>query len=288
MSMHFVSGATGKTGGDVVRRLLAAGHGVRTIARSTEKAAALTAAGLDVLVGDGSDAALLARAVEGVDKVVVIYPNGPEQAELERALLDASVAAGVPHIVKLSSMEAMRRNSNPVHRAHFESEGRIRESGIAWTMIRPNFYMQNFLPNAVTIRSEGRFYLPMGAGQAAMTHTGDVSEVIALVLTQPGHENQVYELTGPEVLSFTDVADRFSSVLGRKVEYVDQDPEAFRQHLARFVKSAWQLDAVCDIFRGIREGYVASPTGTFQMLTCRPPRSLTDFIVENRGLFSMA
>jgi uncharacterized protein YbjT (DUF2867 family) len=284
--MLFVSGATGKTGGEVVRRLLAAGQPVRTLARSAEKAAPLVAAGVEVIIGDGSDAPTLARAVAGVGKVVVAYPNGPQQAVLEQLLVEAAASARVRHIVKLSSMEALAHMTNPVHRTHFESEQRIRATGIPWTMVRPNFYMQNFLASAPGIRTQGKFFLPMGAGKAAMTDTRDVGAVIAQVLTHPGHENQVYEVTGPEVLSFAQVAERFSEVLGRRIEYVDQDPVSYKQHLSQFLKSSWHLDAVCDIFREIREGYSTPATDTFQRLMGRPPTSLAQFIRDHRSAFA--
>ncbi len=283
-----MSGATGKTGAEVARRLIAAGKRVRTLTRNAEKATALTAVGVEVMIGDGADPALLARALQGVQKLAVIYPNGPDQATLERLLVEAAVAAKVDHIVKLSSMEARPEMTNPVHRVHFESENRIRATGLNWTMIRPNFFMQNLFGNAPTVRTQGKFFLPFGSGAAAMTDTRDVAEVIALVLGGNGganHAHQVYEITGPEVLTFAEVAQRFSAVLGRRVEYVDQDPEAYRKHLAQFLKSAWHLDAVCAIFKEIREGYVTPTTDTFQKLMGRAPTAFQTFVSDHRALF---
>lgn len=283
--MYFVSGATGKTGGAVVRQLLAAGKPVRTVTRSSERAAPLTASGVEVVVGDGADPTLLARALEGVEKVVVIYPNGPQQGALERALVDAAVHARASQIVKLSSMEALPEMTNPVHRMHFESEQHIRASGIDWTMIRPNFFMQNLLGNAATIRSQGKFFLPLGTGAAAMTDTRDVAEVIAYVLQHPGHAGRVYEITGPEVLNFTQVAERFSEALGRPIEYVDQDPDAYKAYLGQFLKNSWHLDSVCAIFREIREGYVTPTTDTFERLIGRPPTGVAAFVRDHRAAF---
>jgi uncharacterized protein YbjT (DUF2867 family) len=155
-------------------------------------------------------------------------------------------------------------------------------------MIRPNFFMQNLLGNAAALRSTGKLVLPLGSGSAAVTDTRDVAEVIAFVLTQPGHTGRVYEITGPEVLNFTQVAACFASVLGRSIEYVDQEPEAYREHLARFLKSSWHVDAVCAIFREIREGYVTHTSPDFERLIGRPPTSLAQFVRDYRAVFAAA
>jgi uncharacterized protein YbjT (DUF2867 family) len=283
--MILVTGATGKTGADVARALLASGERVRTIARNADKAKALAALGVEIASGDGSDRGTLKQALTGVSRVAMIYPNGPAQAGLEQALVEESKAHGVSHIVKLSSMEALPHMTNPVHQTHYRSEQQIIASGIAWTMIRPNFFMQNFYGNAQTIKNEGKFYLPMGSGRAAMTDTRDVAAVIAHVLTHKGHAGKVYEITGPEVMSFADVAAAFARALGKPVTYVDQDPAEYKAYLGKFLTSTWHLDAVCDIFKEIREGYVTGTTNTFQELTGRAPTSFEQFVRDHRQVF---
>jgi uncharacterized protein YbjT (DUF2867 family) len=286
--MILISGATGKTGGSVARSLVARGLKVRALVRNADKAAPLAAAGVELVSGDGADTAALAKAMAGVERAAVIYPNGPAQAQLERAFVDAARAAGVRHMVKLSSMEALPTMHNPVHQTHYMSEQHIKSCGMAWTMIRPNFFMQNFLGSAASIRAAGKFHLPMGKGRAAMTDTRDVAEVMALVLSATGHEGKVYEITGPEVMSFADVAASFSRVLGRKVEYVDAEPIAYKEHLGKFLSSSWHLDAVCDIFKEIRAGYETKTTGTFKQLLGRAPTSFDQFVADHRALFSNA
>jgi uncharacterized protein YbjT (DUF2867 family) len=283
--MILVTGATGKTGGDVARALLARSERVRTIARNPEKARALAEAGVEIVAGDGADTATLQRALTGVARVALIFPNGPAQLALEKSLVDQARAAKVSSIVKLSSMEALPHMTNPVHQTHYQSEQHIKASGLSWTMVRPNFFMQNFFGNAATIKSEGRIYLPMGGGRAAMTDTRDVAAVLAHVLTTPGHAGKTYEITGPEVMSFTDVAASFARVLGKPIAYVDQDPAAYKTHLGKFLSSSWHLDAVCDIFKEIREGYVTGTTATFKQLLGREPTPFDQFVRDHRALF---
>ena len=284
--MILVTGATGKTGGDLARRLAAGGAAVRTVARNAEKAQALRAAGIEVVAGDATDAALLATAMRGVQKLVVIFPNGPAQLGLEKGVVDAAVSAKVQHIVKLSSMEALPGATNAVHRAHNESEAHIRASGIAWTMVRPNFFLQNFFGNAHSIKTEGKFSLPMGNGVQVMTDVRDVGAFLKHVVTTAGHSGQSYDVTGPKVMTFAEVAAAFSEALGKKVEYIDQDPVSYKAHLGKFVTNPWHLDAVCDIFREIREGYTPHATDTFQRIMERPPTSTQQFVADYRALFS--
>ena len=181
--MILVTGATGKTGSHLARQLVKSGHKVRALVRTADKAAALSAAGVEIAAGNGNSPTDVAAALKGVDRAVLIYPNGEQQLELEKLFVDQAAAAGVKHLVKLSSPEALEHMKNPVHQTHYKSEQHIKQSGLAWTMVRPNFFMQNFLANAHTIKTEGKFYLPMGDGRAAMTDTRDAAAVIAQVLT---------------------------------------------------------------------------------------------------------
>ena len=168
--MILITGATGRTGSHAARELAARGLPVRALVRNPAKAATLAAAGVELVTGDAGDADSLRAAMQGVRKVAVIFPNGEQQLALEKRVVDAAVAAGVEHVLKISSMESLPTARNPTHRVHWESEEHIRASGVAWTMVRPSFYMQNFLSNAATIKAEGKFYYPFGdKGAAALT-----------------------------------------------------------------------------------------------------------------------
>ncbi|MCB1625724.1 MAG: SDR family oxidoreductase [Pseudomonadales bacterium] len=284
--MILITGATGKTGTHLAKQLAASGRKVRALVRTADKASALSAAGVSIAAGNGDSPTDVAAALKGVSSAVLIYPNAEHQLALEKLFVDQAVAAGVKHIVKLSSPEALEHMKNPVHQTHYRSEQYIKKSGLAWTMVRPNFFMQNFLGNAATIKSEGKFYLPMGDGRAAMTDTRDAAAVIAQVLTTPGHEGKSYDITGPAVLSFADVAGIFSKVLGKPVTYVNQDAAAYKEFLGKYLKSSWHNDAVCDIFREIREGYFMPTTNTFQELMGREPISFEQFVRDYQAAFS--
>lgn len=284
--MILITGATGRTGKEAAQQLVAKGVKVRALVRNPVKAAALQAAGVELAPGDAGDAAAVRRALEGVSGIAIILPNGESQLALEKQLATLAAEAGVAHIVKVSSVESVPGAPNPVHRTHWESEEHIRSLGKAWTMVRPSFYLQNFLSNAATIKAEGKFYYPFGdKGAAVLTDSRDAGFFVAHVLSTPGHANKSYDITSHELLSFHQIAAVFTQELGRRIEYVPQDPAAYKAFLGRFVTSQWHLDAVCDIFAEISHGYVSRTTNTFAEVTGREPISLAQFIREHIQLF---
>jgi uncharacterized protein YbjT (DUF2867 family) len=283
--MILLTGATGKTGGATARALAGKGLPLRAIVRNAEKAKPLAEAGIELVVGDVGDDAVLDKALAGVTKAFVLLPNGEHQLALERKFVDRAKAAGVRHLVKMSSMEAVPGTTIPIPAVHVASEAYIRASGLAWTMIRPNFFMQNLLANARTIREMGKFFLPCGNGKTAMSDVRDVGAVVATVLAGTGHENQSYELTGPQALTFTEVAQIFSDVLGRPIVYVDQPLAGYRAMLAKVLVNPWHLNAVCELIGAIAHGGLDTTTDTIKRLLGREPISLAQFIRDHIAAF---
>lgn len=285
--MILITGATGKTGGEVARQLAAANLPFRALVRNVEKGRAVKALGAKIIVGDMADKAALQRAMEGVDKAFLVLSNDEEQLVLEKQFTDAAVAAHVGHLVYLSSLESVPESKNPITQNHVASENYIRESGLTWTMIRPTFFMQMFEGMAPRIKETGKIVMPAGNGTVSTTDLRDVGEVIVDVLTNNSgdHANQSYDLTGPELLTFAEIADKFSTVLGRRIEYVDQPMDAFEQVLRSINLPEWRVDAVCKELEAIAAGVVDHTTDTIETLLGRPATSLTRFIEDHRKLF---
>ena len=167
-----------------------------------------------------------------------------------------------------------------------KAEDLLRAKGIAWTMVRPTFYMQNFLGCATTIKNEGKFYFPFGEkGATVLIDSRDAGAFMAEVLATDGHENCSYDITCDDLLNFRQVAAIFSEVLGRPVAYVPQDPAAYKARLSQVIKSQWHSDAICDIFAEIAAGYVAQTTDTFARIMKREPVSLRQFIQDHRAVY---
>ena len=282
--MILLTGATGKIGAETAKQLVARGATVRALVRDAAKAAPLEAAGIELAVGDIADAAAVRQALTGVRQAFLLLPNGEQQEASEKQFTDLCRAAGVGHLVKMSSMEAVPTAKTPIPRAHWAVEEYIRASGLAWTMVKPNFFMQNLLASAKSIREQGLFSLPMGDGTTGMADARDIGAVCAEVLTGQGHAGQSYEITGPEVLTFHQVAERFTAVLGRPIRYVPMPMAQFRERMTGVLKP-WHLNAVCELFQEIADIGLDHTTGTFRRLMGRDPICLDRFIRDHAAAF---
>ncbi|TDJ46969.1 MAG: SDR family oxidoreductase [Gammaproteobacteria bacterium] len=284
--MILLTGATGKTGGAAADALIEMGVPFRALVRDAEKAAALKEAGVDLIVGDAADPEAVRKAMEGVDRVALILPNSQEQEALEMQFVDIATAAGVKHLVKLSSLEALPEATSPIPALHWRVEEHIRASGLDWTMIRPNFFMDNLLGYGFSIKNEGSFALPMGDGVTVMMDCKDIGLAIATVLAGAGHAGRSYNLSGPELLSFHDVASQFGEVLGKPIEYLNVDPTAYREIIAPFLTSDWHADAVMHLFSEVVDGVVPPKvTTTFKELTGQDPTSFRQFVQNHIELY---
>ncbi|MAF82937.1 MAG: SDR family oxidoreductase [Gammaproteobacteria bacterium] len=284
--MILLTGVTGKTGGAAASELIKKGVSLRALVRDADKASALKEAGVELVVGDAAERDVVARALDGVEKALLILPNSQEQQDMEMQFVDLAAEAGVRHFVKLSSLEALPEATSPIPSMHYAVEQHICTTDMDWTMIKPNFFMQNLLPSGFVIKAEGKFYLPMGDGVTVMMDCRDIGAVIAEVLVGTDHEGQSYKISGPELITFHDVADQFSEVLGKKVEYVNQDPAAYRERVAPFLSSEWHLDAVMHLFSEVVDGVVMpTVTDTFEQLVGREPIPFRRFVQDHIGVY---
>ena len=283
--MILITGATGKTGSATAKSLGEKGETFRALIRNEEKKEGLESLGGEVVIGSIENTEVVNQSMQGVKTVLVLLPNSESQLALEKQLVDSAKQAGVERIVKMSSIEATPDATSPIPKLHLESEEYIKQSGLAWTMIKPNFYMQNLLASAGTIKEQGKIFLPMGDGKTGMIDTTDVGKVLAKVLSEDGHESMNHEITGPEILSFYEVAEIFSKALGKQVDYVDVPMDAYKETLGQFLTNQWHLDAVIDLFKGIAEGGIEDKTDTFNELMGETPKSLSQFLAENSFIF---
>jgi uncharacterized protein YbjT (DUF2867 family) len=284
--MILITGATGKSGSATASTLNDLGQNYRALIRNPEKQEELKALGAEIVIGSIEDNQSLVKAMSGVEKVLILLPNSENQLALETQIVDVAVQNGVKHIVKVSSIEATPDATSPIPKLHLEVENYIKASGLEWTMVKPNFYMQNLLASATTIKEQDKIFLPMGEGKTGMIDTRDVGKVIAKVLSEEGHSSMNYEITGPEILSFHDVAEKFSNVLGRKIDYVDMPMVAYKEILSKFLTNQWHLDSVIDLFEGIAEGGIENKTDAYKELMGEQPKSLEEYIKEHAFIFN--
>src|SRR5439155_664944 len=206
----------GKVGSAAARLLAQRGEPVRILVRNPEKAAALAQVGADVLEGDLDAPATVNAAMRGVSSVVLVTPPIVHQ---ELSVIDSAVGAGVEHVVKITSKASA---DSPItrRRNQAEIEHALVTSGLGYTLLRNNAYMQNFLMMAPGIARTDSFSTATGDGRIGHIDARDVAAVAAAIAASPAaHAGATYWPTGPEVLSSTQVAAVLSKALGRTITY---------------------------------------------------------------------
>lgn len=282
--MILVLGATGVVGGEVTRQLIGAGHRPRLLVRDPARARE-HAADAEIVQGDLAVPASLGGAFAGVDALFLMSgTHGGIDAALELNAIEAARAAGVRHVVKLSVVGA-EAPFDTFGRQHAEVEARLRESGLAWTMLRPHFFMSNTLRWAGSIRRQSLFHYPTGGGRWPAVDPRDIGAVAVRALTQPGHEGCAYTLSGPESLSAADYARKLSAVLGRPVQHVNVPLEAVRDELAREGMPPAHAAPLLDLLAALAAGRVDAVADGVERVTGRPPGDFEAWARRNAAAF---
>jgi uncharacterized protein YbjT (DUF2867 family) len=206
-----------------------------------------------------------------------------EEVELNRNAIDVAKEAGIALLVRSSIIGSDPSSQATFVRDHGEADAYLRESGVPHAIVRPNLFMQNVTENTVpSIDGDGNFYANAGDARISMVDTRDIAAVAAVLLTSPDHDGSTYEVTGPEPISYEDVATKLSATLGRQVTYVDAPDDAIRGALLGLGMPEWVVGALVDLYQDYRrsgtDGYAARVTDTVQQLTGRAPRTLDQLL----------
>lgn len=283
--MILVTGSTGKVGQPLVAALKKKGVAFKALARSEAPLKALTALGVETVKGDLGDPTSMKVALQGSDKLFLLS-SASHFDRLEIGAIRAAQDVGVKHVVKLSAGGASADSTNPLLRAHARVERALEDSGLAFTILRPSFFMQNWVAFfSHGIKAGQPVYVNAGEGCLAWIDTRDIADVAAAALTEPGHEGLVYDLTGPEALGFGEVAQRLGQLLGREVAYVPVPDAAAFQAMKGMGMDAWYAYGMVALHQGVRRGLAEATTGTVELITAKAPRTLDAYLKENLGAF---
>jgi uncharacterized protein YbjT (DUF2867 family) len=284
--MILVIGATGTNGKEVVTRLSAMGQKVRALVRDPAKAEELILPNVELVKGDLGDAASLDAALKGVEKAFIVTAVDRRQVPWCRTFFDAAKRAGTKHVVKFSGMGAGADSPAELMRDHGTSDKLLTESGLGYTILRPNSFYQNMLWSAGTIKAQGAFYLPLRDARQSLVDVRDIATVAVAVLTGSGHTGKTYEITGPQSLSMNDVAATFTKVLGRPIKYVDLPADAAKDGMLKAGMPAWNAAAVTDLYGVFATGQYARTTDTIEKVTGKKPITFEQFVREFAPAFS--
>jgi len=283
--MILLTGATGTVGSEVAKALGRMGVPYRCLVRDRVKAAAIAGADADMVEADLSRPETLPAALEGVEKAFLVTAPSPEMLPQERSFIRVARRSGVGYVVKLSVYGAHPRAPHFFGRQHGESERVLEDSGVPFTMLRPNGFFQNFLGNAASLRERGAIHAPAGEMHFSAVDVRDIAAVAARVLTEPGHQWQRYTITGPEALSYAEIAGRFSRVLGRAIRYVDVAEDAARQWMLEAGIPAWTVDKVLDLYRYYRTGAASEVTNYVEQVGRKAPIRFEAFVRDHAIAF---
>jgi uncharacterized protein YbjT (DUF2867 family) len=278
--MILITGASGNAGGAVLHEVLKSGSDVRAMVRSKEDSAK-TPQGAAAVIADFADKPSLRRALEGVDSVYLVCSPVRELVELESNMIDACREAGVKHIVLNSALGAGDfAKSFPSW--HHKVEDKLTGSGVGYTILRPNGFMQNLiLYFAPSIRAQGAFYQSTGNAKISHIDLRDIAATAARILRSPAqHAGKVYELNGSEALSYAEVAEKISKAAGRKVKYVDIPPDAQRKALLDMGMPDFMVTALVELQEYYASGKASKVDGTLELLIHREPTKMDDFLKE--------
>jgi uncharacterized protein YbjT (DUF2867 family) len=280
--MILVTGATGTNGRVAVQFLLRAGTAVRAMVQNTAKAADLAQAGAQVVAADFDTPETLRAALEGVERCLLLSAVDQRLVEREARFVEAAKKAGVRHLVKFSAIGAHPAASFLFGRQHGQAEQLVMASGLPFTFVQPNFFMQNLL-SAATIKARGEFYGTLGAVRASHVDARDIGRVIAATLTEPidRHVSRVHLVTGPAALTFAEVADTLSQVLAIPVRYVDLTDEQFKAGAIASGQPEWLATALVELNTYARQGHSSVVTNTVERVTGRAPGTIEQWAREH-------
>jgi uncharacterized protein YbjT (DUF2867 family) len=283
--MILVIGGRSKIGSAAIGELRARGERVRALARSGEGAGLPD--GVEIVAGDLADPASLDAAMSGVDRVFLLCGPNENEVALNRNAIDAAKRAGVELLVRSSILGSDSESASTFVRDHGICDEYLHEAGVEHAIVRPNMFMQNIPESTIpSIGDDGVFYANAGEARISMVDTRDVGAVAGALLAGSSHERGAIDVTGPEALSYHDVATKLSTRLGRPVRYVAVPDEAVAQALSGMGMGAWMVNSLVELFedysRSGTDGYAAQVTDSVQRLTGRAPRTLDELIAEGR------
>ncbi|MFZ0115125.1 MAG: SDR family oxidoreductase [Xanthobacteraceae bacterium] len=284
--MILVTGATGLNGTALVRKLSAKGVPLRALVRSAAKAAEIAALpNVEIAIADMAKPETLPAALAGVDRAMLNSSADPAMVEVQSNFIAAAAKAGVRHVVKLSGIMPELDSPFRFARMHGEIEKRLEASGMAFTHLRAGEFMPSYFRQVPMILAKGALFLPMENQRIASIDIGDLAEIAALVLTNPGHEGKIYPLTGPEALTMTEVAERLSAATGKTIKYINVPPEDVRKAQLAAGVPPYIADALAELFAERRKGKESQVWPIAQTLLGRRPTSFAEFAARNAAIF---
>ena len=275
--MICITGAGGTVGREVVKQLELANLPYRAAYFSKEKVEAALAKGIDAVTIDYNLPETLRTAFKGCDKLFLLGPNALNQTQLELNAVEAAKAVGVRYIVKQSVMGAEGEDFS-LAQIHRPVEKAIESSGMAWTFLRPNSFMQNVVTfMSETIKAESAFYSASGEAKIAHVDVRDIAMVAVKALTETTHAGQAYTLTGSDALTYDELANELSKILGRSISHISLSPSDLKHGMLAEGMPEAIAERMLDLERYYREDRASRITNDIKQVTGHEPRRFAQY-----------
>lgn len=284
-----ITGATGTVGSEVVKQLSAKGENiiVKAAARSATDNTFENLNRVQVVQLDYDKPDSLAVALKGVDKLFLLTPFQSNMVDLTSNLVSEAKKAKVKYIAKQSVMGADAEPGITPGRLHRQAEKIIEESGIPFTFLRPNFFMQNFVNYySNSIRSQGAFYMPAGDAKVSFVDVRDIAAVaVKSLINDNQQKGRAYNITGGEALSYGQAAEILSKAVGKKINYVNVTDQDARKGMKDMSMDEWTIKSMIELFEITRAGYVSEISPIVEQVTGNKPITFSQFAKDYARAF---
>ncbi|GAA4160801.1 SDR family oxidoreductase [Chryseobacterium ginsenosidimutans] len=281
-----ITGATGSVGTQLVKKLVNMNVSFRALVRNNDQGdlmANLPQA--EIVVGDLSDSDSLVQALHGIEKAFLLTNSSEYSEELQLNFVNAAHKAGVKHIVKLSQLAADQASPVRFLRYHAIVEDRIKELGMNYTFLRPNLFMQGLIAFGHSIKYEGKFYGSLGNATVSAVDIRDIAGVAARILTENGHENKIYNITGKESITHFQMAETLSRVLDTEITYVDLNSEQMEGALTVAGFPEWQIGGLIEDYAHYARDEASEIFNTVHDVTGKPAIDFEQFVYDHLKFF---
>lgn len=281
-----ITGATGSIGTELTKQLDARGVPFRALVRTDQNFNALSSLkNAEIIKGDFTDAQSIARALKGIEKAFLLT-NSSENAEtLQSNFAAIAKREGVKHIVKLSQLAADIHSPVRFLRYHAAAEQKIIQSGMAYTFLRPNLFMQGLLGFREPIAKLGKFFAAIGDAKVSVVDIRDIAAVAVEALINSGHENKIYNLTGSEALTHQQMAEELSKGLNRSIQFVNVSQEDMQHALVSAGFPLWQAEGLIEDYAHYSRGEATAISSSIEDVTGKPPRDFKGFVNDYAPAF---
>jgi uncharacterized protein YbjT (DUF2867 family)/predicted ester cyclase len=281
-----VTGATGTTGKQLIDVLLARGMDVRAIVRDGAKAGQFKGAGVSVAIADLTDlkaTSAFEAALKDCSALYICHPISDNVAKPVEALLKAAKSQGVKHVCRISVSGTSATSPIEGGRQHFFADEAVKAGGIPWTILQPNFFMDNLFKFSLDSIKSGSVYGSAADGKVSYIDSRDIADVAAVVFAEgpSKHGGKSYVLTGAEALTEVEVYKMVSEATGKEVKYINITPEQQKETVTKMGLPPFLIETVCGLDGIKRSGVASGIAPTVKEITGKEPRRYRAYIQEN-------